>query len=232
MIALNGIKLWDVKWSATTAGPSPYNNERTEMFFLGCRRAMEGNPCNGCFNTATHDDTISTVTYDPVKAADHTMKYAPNKYITIGGGEPTDQMENLILLCKRLKEKGAHIMVYTWRELTRELRNQGSDHADGPMGDQFRELLKHIDILVDGEYMKDERLYNDGKQNDGTFNSVGSGNQIIWDARTFNDPTHKHYHKKLEGYALRHVKSVSVKEEGDILCYDLAPGAKKTHAIV
>lgn len=231
MIALSGIKLWDVKWDATTAGPSPDNNRRSEVFFLGCRRAMEGNPCNGCFNVATHDDSIATKAYDPKAAARHVIKNAPNNYITVGGGEPTDQMDNLIEFCKILKEHGKHIMVYTWRDLNEELRNYSSSHNDGPMGDQFRELIQYIDILVDGEYQKDERLYNDSSENDGTFNSIGSGNQTIWDAKAFNDPNSLDYHKHMKGYALRYVKHVSL-GDNDRLVYSLADDAKQLTASV
>ena len=31
---LSGLLLRDVKWKVTTAGPSPHNNERTELFLL------------------------------------------------------------------------------------------------------------------------------------------------------------------------------------------------------
>ena len=114
---MSGIKLRDVRWSVETAGPSPFDNKRTELFLLGCKKAMSGNPCKGCFNSTTWDASKALESHDPIKMAKHINDNAPNKYITIGGGEPTDQIDNLIILCKELKKYGFHIMMYTWKEL-------------------------------------------------------------------------------------------------------------------
>ena len=32
---MSGIKIRECQWSVKTAGPSPFNNERTELFLLG-----------------------------------------------------------------------------------------------------------------------------------------------------------------------------------------------------
>ena len=48
---MSGLLIRDLKWSVKTAGPSPFNNERTELFLLGCKKAMSGKPCKGCFNS-------------------------------------------------------------------------------------------------------------------------------------------------------------------------------------
>ena len=101
-----GLKLFDVKLEATTAGPSPDNNIRTEVFLLGCKKAHQGDPCPGCFNSITWDDSIAEWSYDLVELAAELNKTTPNKYITIGGGEPLDQIDNLIILCKELKKYG------------------------------------------------------------------------------------------------------------------------------
>jgi hypothetical protein len=197
------IKLFDVKWSANTAGPSPFNNERTEVFFFGCKKAREGNPCKGCFNPMIWDDSVVEYTYDPEEMAEHISKCAPNKYITIGGGEPTDQFENLIELCKGLKQRGAHIMVYTWKSL--KLALSGAYGEDQTY--LFLQLLRTIDMLVDGEYQAEERLYNE-ECGDGTYSSIGSGNQIVWDVKDYNlseGPI-------INGYALRDIAGLYVKD--------------------
>ena len=172
---LSGIILMDCKWSVKTAGPSPYNNERTELFFMGCKKALSGNPCKGCFNSQTWDSSKAMYSHDPVKMAEHINNCAPNKYITIGGGEPLDQIDNLIILCRELKKYDFHIMVYTWRLLNNmlyppiveilpyekqmfDLMNVGKD--------KVTELLKYGDIIVDGEYKEEERLW-DGSKEDG-----------------------------------------------------------------
>lgn len=107
-----GLRIFDIKWRTDTAGPSPNNNERIEVFLLGCDKAMLGNPCKGCFNSITWDKNKAEYSWDPIELADMiNEKCDPNnKYITIGGGEPTDQIENLIPLTKKLKEHGFHIL--------------------------------------------------------------------------------------------------------------------------
>ena len=85
------IKLYGVKWDVDTAGPSPDSNKRTEVFFFGCNRAMQNNPCKGCFNKALWDNSIATITHTPESIVNNIKLHASNKYVTIGGGEPTDR---------------------------------------------------------------------------------------------------------------------------------------------
>lgn len=205
---LTGLLLRDVRWSVKTAGPSPHNNERTELFLLGCKKAIEGNPCKGCFNSTTWDSSKAEFSHDPVAMAKHINEFAPNKYITIGGGEPTDQIDNLIILCKELKNYGFHIMVYTWRNLI-----MATNHGFWPVNDcnyiyysnveKTKELLKYVDIVVDGEYKEEERLW-DGDKEDGLISSIGSGNQIVWNIR------------KGIGFAMRDIDTMFITESNDL----------------
>lgn len=219
---LSGLLLRDVKWKVTTAGPSPHNNERTELFLLGCKKAMSGNPCKGCFNSTTWDTSKAEFSHDPVLMAKHINKYAPNKYITIGGGEPTDQIDNLLILCKELKKYDFHIMVYTHLELNKFFRKGLVFNSSMDNGHIFREKLRTlidiVDIVVDGEYREEERMW-DGTKEDGLISSVGSGNQIIWNTR-----------KKI-GFAMRDVDSISLNKNND-LQYTLKDLEYKTHFIV
>lgn len=218
---MSGILLRDVRWSVKTAGPSPFDNERTELFLLGCNKAMSGDPCKGCFNSTTWDKSKALWSHDPIKMAKHINNNAPNKYITIGGGEPTDQIENLIILCKELKETyGFHILIYTWKELKNIMKSPYTSSLDADFGNPiisslkfpsyFRELLKYIDIVVDGQYKEEERLW-DGKKADGLISSIGSGNQIVW-----NIP-YKH------GYFMRDIISLEItsNSENNTLYYEV-----------
>lgn len=199
---LSGLLIRDMRWRITTAGPSPHNNERTELFLLGCNKAMSGNPCKGCFNSSTWDNSKAEFSHDPIKVAELINKHAPNKYITIGGGEPTDQIDNLIILCKELKKYNFNILVYTWRELKHTVA------FESPFREKMLELYKHIDIIIDGEYKEEERLYQENND-DGFYSSIGSGNQIIW--------------KKLElgftGYKMKDLNYISYHDE--VLCFHL-----------
>ena len=181
-----GIKVFDVRLVATTAGPSPDNNIRTEVFLLGCKKALQGDGCPGCFNSITWDASKAEWAYDPVEFAAKLNEETPNKYITIGGGEPLDQIDELIVLCRELKQYGYHIFVYTWHDLvkirkgyTTDDMNDNNNKYPVPV-DKMNELLKYIDILVDGEFDATEKLYQHDTP-DGFYGSIGSGNQKVWD---------------------------------------------------
>ena len=64
-----GIKVFDVRLVDTTAGPSPDNNIRTEVFLLGCKKALQGDGCTGCFNSIKGDASKAEWSYDPVEFA-------------------------------------------------------------------------------------------------------------------------------------------------------------------
>lgn len=81
-----GLRVFDIKLKATTAGPSPDNNQRVELFLLGCNKAMRGNACKDCFNSITWNAGKAEFSWDPIEVAERINIMAPNKYITIGGG--------------------------------------------------------------------------------------------------------------------------------------------------
>lgn len=181
-----GIKIFDIRLEAYTAGPSPDNNLRTEIFLLGCKKALQGDGCPGCFNSITWDISKAEWGYDPVELAKYLNEITPNKYITIGGGEPLDQIDDLIILCRELKQYGYHIFVYTWRDLVKARRGYTTDDMTDnnnkyPISSKkVNELLQYIDILVDGEFDATEKLYKN-ETPDGFYGSIGSGNQKVWD---------------------------------------------------
>jgi anaerobic ribonucleoside-triphosphate reductase activating protein len=171
-----GVRLYDVRWVSHTAGPSPVINQfgpncRTELFFMGCNRGANGNPCPGCFNPKLWKTIPGARELVPVEMAEHIEKFAPQKYITIVGGEPCDQMEGLVILCEELKKRDFHIIVFTHYEL----KQVEQDYPD-----LFMRFINNCDIIVDGEYKEDERIYDESLY-DGFHDAVGSGNQIIWD---------------------------------------------------
>ena len=203
-----GLVTFDIRWRTDTAGPSPDSNMRTEIFLLGCKKAQQGNPCKGCFNSVTWDIGKAEHSRDPLEIADFIIKNAPNKYITIGGGEPTDQIDYLIPLVKKLKENGFHIMMYTWRQIDSVIKL--------PKG---KELLSYLDIVVDGEFKIEERLYQQ-ELGDGMLSSIGSGNQIIWDIKAYNEqPKLRRNAKYLYGHYMRDLAGLYIKPDTNDLVY-------------
>lgn len=183
-----GLRIFDIKWRTDTAGPSPNNNERIEVFLLGCDKAMQGNPCKGCFNSVTWDKSKAEWSWDPIEVADMINEGCDpnNKYITIGGGEPTDQIKQLIPFTKRLKEHGFHIMMYTWRDLWAELKDDRAFNMSLEVPRRLLSLMQYVDIIVDGEFKQDECLYQQ-ELGDGMLSSIGSGNQRIWDIKMWRE---------------------------------------------
>lgn len=170
------VRLFDVRWVSHTAGPSPVTNEfgpncRTELFFMGCNRGAMGNPCPGCFNPKLWKTIPGARELVPHEMAEHIEKHAPQKYITIVGGEPCDQMEGLTELCEELKKKDFHVLVFTHYTL-RELESMYPELTP--------KFLESCDVLVDGEYQEEERIY-DESYCDGFHDAIGSGNQVVWD---------------------------------------------------
>ena len=185
---MDKIKIYNVKWTSYDAGPSPDNNRRTELFLSGCNKASKGNPCPGCFNPDLFDPNRYVAKVSAEEAYENIIKNSPNKFITIVGGEPLDQIEPLTALCKLLKEDGYHIIVFTHYVLKDVMKmNIGAD------------FLSSIDILIDGEFKFEEKIQNQNEYEDGFHNVVGSGNQVIWDIQDTN-----FYHKKFyTGYYSR-----------------------------
>ena len=201
-----GLRIFDINWETDTAGPSPNNNKRIEVFLLGCDKAQQGNPCKGCFNSSTWNKDLAKWSHNPKIVAKNINQFAPNKYITIGGGEPSDQIEKLIPFTKKLKEYGFHIMMYSWRSLLNNI-------------DKFEEIMKYIDIIVDGEFILEEKLYNQ-YLGDGMLSSIGSGNQIIWDIKAYNEqPKLPRNAKYLYGKHMRELAGLYIKPNTNDLVY-------------
>ena len=79
--------------------------------------------------------------------------------ITISGGEPLVQIDFLIELCKKAKEKGIHVTIDTSGQLfTRQ----------GAFFDKFNELMKYVDLLLfDIKHIDNEKhIWLTGKSNE------------------------------------------------------------------
>lgn len=163
------IKIYDIAWEVKGAGPSPADNYRMEIYFAGCAKAREGNPCKGCCNPMIWDDRkakdlfVNDV-YDLIKLQ---AERGLSKYITFVGGEPTDQSEGVIELAKLLKDDGFHILMFSWH--SRDWFESNWKAKD----------LRLFDIIITEPYVQEEHIY-DWTLDDGLHNTVGSGNQHVW----------------------------------------------------
>ena len=201
---MSAVKLYDIRWISHTAGPSPIAtkfgpNARVELFFMGCKKAANGNPCKGCFNQKLWKIVEGARELDPKDMAEHIGKFAPQRYITIVGGEPMDNPEGLTVLCEELRKRDFHIIVFThytlketfkrWKVYSNLFQKQVQappDIIEGWSHELFIRFLKSIDILIDGEYDETKRIY-DESLHDGFHDAIGSSNQIIWDLRSWRE---------------------------------------------
>lgn len=125
---------------------------RTVVFFQGCKHN-----CFNCHNADTHSTDINKLVSieDIKKRVDSNVL---SKKLTISGGEPFLQYNELLELCKLMKDY--QIWIYSGYTKN-ELEELGYD-----------EVFNYIEALVDGKYV--EKL----KTLDSKF--VGSSNQQIY----------------------------------------------------
>lgn len=164
------MKIFDVRWETRSAGPSP-TGYRTELYLKGCSRAMDGRPCPGCFNTELWSDETE-FEHTPQGVAQKLIRFG-SKHITIVGGEPTDQLVELIELCRLLQAADRNILVFTGLDLITEIDPGSERYA------LFLQLLSVVNAVVDGAYSMSERIYQlDSSRCLPRF--IGSGNQRFW----------------------------------------------------
>lgn len=132
---------------------------RTTVFCQGCPHH-----CKGCHNPETWSFEGGT----PMEEAAILRIIKSNplvKGVTFSGGEPFAQADGFSVLAKLLKENGYEVASYsgyTFEELYRGTEAQ-------------KEMLKHIDVLIDGRYVEELRSL--------TLVYRGSANQRIIDVK-------------------------------------------------
>lgn len=175
---MDGLRIYNVKWTSYSAGPSNDNNRRTEIFLAGCQKACDGNPCPGCFNKELWDKDNYCAIVHPKEAYEHIKKYAKNKFITFVGGEPLDQIEPLTILIELLAKDGYDIILIThhlWKDI----------FGKAVMNSVYWKLIEYCSIIIDGEYDENQRIWDESKAGDNIHDVIGSGNQTIIDLKRY-----------------------------------------------
>lgn len=126
---------------------------RSVLFLQGCRKN-----CKGCHNHQIQEHGKGTM-MNIDKLIDFIDRKCCNKRITISGGEPLEQLDSLLVLVDKLKNKGYEVCVYTGWELNfvPEI------------------LLKMIDFIKTGGFVSDLRNAN--------IQYVGSSNQHMFSVK-------------------------------------------------
>lgn len=116
---------------------------RTVIWFQGCLHN-----CKGCQNPETHDMNGGIVVdVDELKMKLKNLKYQSG--ITLSGGDPFFQPEAALEIVKFAKSIGLNVWAYT-----------GFTY-EALLSDKIRlDLLKNVDVLVDGKFMMDKKSLN------------------------------------------------------------------------
>ena len=202
---MDRLRIFNAKWASNTAGPSPFENRRTEIFLAGCQKAAAGNPCRGCFNAELWQKNVYVAEASPEDAFANIKKFAPSPYITFVGGEPLDQLDPLAKLCALLRRDGFHIIVITHFLYEDLLLIAQKNKA-------MQELLSAVDVLIDGEYKEEERIWDDRRAGDGLHDVIGSGNQRIIELGTRTKLT---YAGDIDGWSMQEDRSLTYIRRGE-----------------
>lgn len=116
---------------------------RSVIWTQGC-----SHNCKGCHNPETHDFNKGIEV--PIEDVKSKMKdLTLQDGITLSGGDPFFQAEACTEIAKYAKELKLNVWAYT-----------GFLFEDLIKNEKTRELLKYIDVLVDGKFMIDKKSLN------------------------------------------------------------------------
>ena len=143
---------------------------RVSVFVSGCNHH-----CKGCFNECAWDFNYGNKFTE--KQEEEVLKDLDHDYIsglTLLGGEPLEpaNQEGLLPLVKKAKEKfpDKKIWCYTGFDLEKDVVGKMAKQSD-----TTKELLKYIDVMVDGKFEEDKK--------DLKLKFRGSSNQRILDVQ-------------------------------------------------
>ena len=143
---------------------------RVSIFVSGCNHH-----CKGCFNECAWDFNYGNKFTE--KQEEEVLKDLDHDYIsglTLLGGEPLEpaNQEGLLPLVKKAKEKfpDKKIWCYTGFDFEKDVVEKMAKNSD-----TTKELLKYIDVMVDGKFEEDKK--------DLKLKFRGSSNQRILDVQ-------------------------------------------------
>ena len=169
-----------IKWRDIADGPGI----RVSLFVSGCRHH-----CKGCFNAETWSFDAGNPYTQAVQEL--ILKGMEKSYIlglTLLGGEPfePENQPEVLALCKAVREKFPDKSIWCYSGYTLE-----TDMLAGKLGpkDTTLELLRQLDVLVDGEFHLDEKdpsLRFRGSKNQRIIDvkqTLKTGTTVLWDGR-------------------------------------------------
>lgn len=124
---------------------------RYTIFTQGC-----SHNCLGCHNPKTHDFK-GGYDVDDMEIYNDILENPLLDGITLSGGDPLFQAKKLINLAEMVKDKGYTIWAYTGFVFDEFLNYINNEPCDSRVNDDMIELLKYIDVIVDGPFILEQR---------------------------------------------------------------------------
>ena len=146
---------------------------RVSIFMQGCTFN-----CKNCFNKETHDfNGGKELTFKEIEELLHQLSKPQYTRLSILGGEPLteENIETVSLLCEFVKEFMPQKQIWLYTGYT--IEDIGVTNFHYKDIDQIRRynILHHIDILVDGQYIDELK--------DMSYPWAGSTNQRVIDVQ-------------------------------------------------
>lgn len=105
--------------------------------------------CKGCANHAMWNKEGGTI-YETSEIINLIESYKDKiGGITFLGGEPIEQIEAVTEISKAVQEMGLSVLVFT-----------GYKYSELSGKEEFNELVKYIDVLIDGRYEEDKQDFS------------------------------------------------------------------------
>lgn len=142
---------------------------RYVIFTQGC-----SHNCKGCHNPQTHDFNAGKLVSD-TDILNEILKNNLLDGITLSGGDPFFQADKLLNLVKQCKENGLTVWAYTGFIYEDFMKFINKENTDKRITQSMIDLLKYIDVLVDGPFIESERTLESPFK--------GSSNQRIIDVK-------------------------------------------------
>lgn len=149
---MNKIRLSGIAYESLVNGPGI----RRVFFSQGCNHN-----CKGCFNKDTHDFNGGEEK-DIDELVKDTLRNPFIKGVTFSGGDPFERSKEFTYMARKFKKAGINIWSYTGYKFEEIIKD-----------DEKLELLKNIDVLVDGKFEEEKKKDN--------LKFKGSSNQRIID---------------------------------------------------
>lgn len=172
------LNIFDVEASSKIYGPG----SRVVIWVQGCKLR-----CKGCWNTEMWSfETNQLISINDLYK--FIVEQKEIEGITLIGGEPMHQSEELVKLCKKIQNIGLSVVLFTGYNIEEIQKDSG------------KELLSLSDIIIAGPYIEEERnIYIQWR---------GSENQIV----IFNTDRYKGYEIDDANYC-----EIELNENGEVI---------------